>query len=70
MSNKVYDILKWIALVALPAVATLYAVLAGIWNLPFAEQIPATITAVNACLGAFLGVSSVRYNKKTEESGE
>lgn len=70
MSNKVYDILKWIALVALPAIATLYAVLAGIWNLPFAEQIPATITAVNACLGAFLGVSSVRYNKKTEESGE
>lgn len=66
MSNKVYNALKWIALVCLPATATLYAVLAGIWNLPFAEQIPATITAVNACLGAFLGVSSVRYSKKTE----
>lgn len=68
MSNKVYDILKWVALVALPAIATLYAVIAGIWNLPFAEQIPATITAVNACLGAFIGVSSVRYNKT--EGGE
>lgn len=67
MSNKVYDILKTISLMCLPAIATLYAVLAGIWNLPFPEQIPATITAINACLGAFLGISSAKYNK-TEDN--
>lgn len=62
-SNKVYDVLKWVALIVLPAGATLYSVLAGIWGLPFAEQIPATITAVDTCLGALLGISAVKYNK-------
>lgn len=63
MSNKTYDVLKWVALVVLPALTTFYAVLAGIWGLPFAEQIPATIAAVDALLGALLGVSAVKYSK-------
>ena len=62
-SNKVYDVLKWVALIVLPSLATLYAVLSTIWGLPFGEQIPATITAVDAFLGALLGISTVRYNK-------
>lgn len=64
MSNKMYDVLKWVALVVLPAVAIFYESLAGIWGLPFAEQIPATITAVDLLLGVLLGVSSATYNKK------
>ena len=64
MSNKLYDTLKWVALVVLPAVATLYTALAAIWSLPYAEQIPGTITAIDAFLGVLLGVSSVNYNKK------
>lgn len=67
MSNKVYDILKWVALVALDALALLYQTIALIWNLPFAEQIPATIIAVSVCLGTFLGISSAKYNK-TEDN--
>lgn len=63
MSNKLYDILKWIALVALDAIALLYQTIAAIWNLPFAEQIPATIIAISVCLGTFLGISSIKYNK-------
>ena len=63
MSNKTYDVLKWVALVVLPALTTFYAVLAGIWGLPFAEKIPATIAAVDALLGALLGVSAVKYSK-------
>ena len=63
MSNKVYDVLKWIALVVLPALAILYGSLAGIWNLPYAEQIPDTITAVDLFLGVLLGVSSATYKK-------
>lgn len=64
LDNKVYDILKWVALVVLPAIATLYTALAGVWGLPFAEEIPATITAVDLFIGALLGVSTAQYNKE------
>lgn len=64
LDNKVYDILKWAALVVLPAIATLYTALAGVWGLPYAQEIPATITAVDLFLGALLGVSTVQYNKE------
>lgn len=63
MSNKIYDILKWVALIVLPAVAVLYGTLADIWGLPMAEQIPDTITAVDLFLGVVLGISSTQYKK-------
>lgn len=62
MSNKVYDILKWIAQILLPALGTLYFALAGIWGLPFAEEIVGTIMAIDTFLGVILGISSKRYN--------
>ena len=61
MSNKVYDILKIIALVWLPALGTLYFALAGIWGLPYAEQVVGTITAVDTFLGSVLHISKIRY---------
>lgn len=64
LNDKVYDVLKWVALVVLPAIATLYTALAGVWGLPYAQEIPATITAVDLFLGALLGVSTVQYNKE------
>ena len=64
MSNKVYDVLKWIAMVVLPALATLYFALAGIWGFPYGEEIVGTITAVDTFLGVVLGISAVQYNKK------
>ena len=69
MSNKVYNILKWIAMYLLPAVGTLYFALAGIWGLPYGEQIVGTITAVDTFLGVVLGISTAQYNKsiKTEQ---
>lgn len=66
MSNKVYDILKWIAMILLPAIGTFYFAIAGIWGLPYAEQIVGTITAVDTLLGAILGISSAQYNKSKE----
>ena len=63
MSNKVYDILKQIAMVWLPALGTLYFALAGIWGLPYAEQIVGTITAIDTFLGAILGITTVQYKK-------
>ena len=64
MSNKVYDALKWIAMYLLPALGTLYFALAGIWGLPYGEQIVGTITAVGTFLGMILGVSASQYNKR------
>lgn len=67
MNNKLYDCLKWIAQILLPAVATLYFAIAQIWGLPYAEQIVGTITAIDAFLGALLGVSTIQYKKRIEE---
>lgn len=67
MSNKVYDILKWIAMVVLPAVATLYFALAGIWGFPYGEEIVGTITAIDTFLGVILGISSANYHNAEKE---
>lgn len=61
LSNKQYDILKWVALVLLPALGTLYFALAGIWGFPYGEQIVGTITAIDTFLGVILGISSKQY---------
>lgn len=67
MSNKVYDILKYIAQIILPAIGTLYFALAGIWNFPYAEEIVGTITAIDTFLGVILGISNINYKKKVSE---
>lgn len=67
MSNKVYDILKWIALVVLPALATFYFTLSLIWGLPYGKEIEGTIIAIDTFLGVILGISNVQYKKKEEK---
>lgn len=64
LTDKTYNILKWVALVLLPALGTLYFGLAGIWGFPYGEQIVGTITAIDTFLGVILGISTVQYNKK------
>ena len=66
MSDRVYDILKYIALIALPACGTLYFTLAGIWGFPYGEQIVGTLTAVDTFLGVILRISSNSYYKEGE----
>jgi hypothetical protein len=61
LNNRLYDILKWIALIVLPAIATLYGALAPTWGWPYAEQIVYTITAVDTFLGTILGISNLQY---------
>lgn len=68
INNKTYDILKWVALYLLPALGTLYFALAGIWGLPYGEEIVGTITAADTFLGVLLGLSSAQY-KKSEGAG-
>lgn len=64
MSNKTYDILKYIALIVLPAVGAAYFGLAQIWGLPYGEEIVGTITVIDTLLGALLKISTDEYNKE------
>ncbi len=66
MSNKTYDILKFIALKVLPGLATLIIALTMIWGIPYGEAIAATITAIDTFLGTLLGISSKKYAETKE----
>ena len=70
ISNKAYDVLKWIALYLLPALGTLYFALAGIWGLPYGEAIVGTLTAVDTFLGVILGISNAQYKKDNIDEEE
>ena len=67
LSNKTYDVLKWIAMYLLPAMGTLYFALAGIWNFPNGEEVVGTITAIDTFLGVLLGISTAQYNKENAQ---
>ena len=64
MSNKLYDVLKWVVMIVLPAISALYVALAGIWGWPYADEAAGTISAITTFLGAVLMISTVQYNKK------
>ena len=70
MSNKVYDVLKYIAQIVLPALGTLYFALAKIWGFPYGAEIVGTISAVDAFLGALLKISTDQYNKEQQPPDE
>ena len=64
LKKEVYDFLKRVALVILPALATLVMTIFQIWNIPYGQQIGATITAFDTALGVVLGISNYNYNKR------
>ena len=66
MSNKTYDTLKWIAQFLLPAAGTLYFALAGIWGLPYGEQMVVTFPAVVTFIGVLLGISAANYKASSD----
>lgn len=61
MNDKVYDVLKWIAQIALPAIAVFWYAIADAWGLPYITEIQMTIIAVDTLLGALLGLSNLQY---------
>lgn len=63
MSDATYNFLKWVAMILLPALGTLYFSVSNIWHLPYPEEIVGTIVAIDAFLGVLLGVSTAQYNK-------
>ena len=64
LDDKIYNILKYICQIALPALGALYFALSQIWGLPYGEQIVGTISAITACLGVLLGISTYTYNRR------
>ena len=63
LSNSTYDILKWITMIVLPALATAYVGLASIWGWPYADEVAKTTAVICTLLGALLGISTAQYNK-------
>jgi len=70
LSNKLYDVLKFLAQYALPALGTLYFTLAQIWGFPYGKEIMGTILAVDTFLGVLLGLGTAQYNKSLKKSKE
>lgn len=64
LDNKTYDILKWVAIIVLPALGALYFGLAKIWGFPYGEEVVGTITVIDTFLGTLLGISTSNYNKQ------
>ena len=66
LPDKVSDILKWITMIVIPALATAYVGLAAVWGWPFADEIAKTAAVVCTLLGALLGISTAQYNKDNQ----
>lgn len=68
INSKVYDVLKWVTMIVLPALATAYVGLAAIWGFPYADEVAKTTAVICTLLGALLGISSVQYYKDGEDA--
>lgn len=64
LSDAVYDVLKWVALICLPAIATCYGAISTIWGLPYGTEICATISAVATMIGTLIGISHLNIKKE------
>ena len=66
LSNKVYDVLKWVALIALDALGVFYSTISDIWALPFGDEVLKTCAALSLLIGTLIGVSSIKHKRETE----
>lgn len=66
LSNKLFDALKWLTLVGIPALTTAYVGLSSIWGWPYADQVAKTSAVVCVLLGSLLGISTIQYNKASK----
>lgn len=66
LPDKVYDILKWVVMICIPAITTAYVGLSAVWGWPYAEEVAKTSAVICTLLGALLGISTAQYNKDKE----
>lgn len=64
LPNRIYDVLKWIALICIPALATFYCALSAVWGWPYADEIAKSSNAVCVLIGALIGISTATYYKE------
>lgn len=69
LPDKIYNILKWVTMIVLPALATAYVGLAAIWGWPYADEVAKTTAVICTLLGALLGISTAQYNKDLNAGG-
>ena len=67
ISNKLYDVLKWLTLICIPALSTAYVGLSAVWGWPYATEVAKTAVVICTLLGALLGISTAQYNKKENQ---
>ena len=67
LSNKLYDVLKWVVMIAIPALTTAYVGLSAVWGWPYATEVAKTSAVICTLLGALLGISTAEYNKQPTE---
>ena len=67
LPNHIYDALKWLCILCLPAAATLYSVISAVWHLPYGDEIPKTLIAIGTFIGAVLGISNIQYNADNKQ---
>ena len=67
ISNKMYDILKWVTMICIPALTTAYVGLSAVWGWPYATEVAKTSAVICTLLGALLGISTAQYNKKENQ---
>ena len=70
LPDKVYDVLKWVAIILCPALATFYGVVAPLWGWPAPESVQTTINAVGLFIGALIGVSALTATKEEDDDRE
>ena len=64
LPDRIYDLMKWLTLVVIPALTTAYVGLSGVWGWPYAEEVAKTSAVICTLLGALLGISTAQYNKQ------
>lgn len=69
LPDRIFDALRWVCMLCLPAIATLVSTVGAIWSIPYAPEIADTVVAVNAALAMMLGISTINYNKEGESNG-
>jgi hypothetical protein len=65
LPNRLYDILSWVALIAMDAIGLFYKTIATVWHLPYGNEILATCTAISLLIGTLIGVSKIDYRNQT-----
>lgn len=70
LPDGVYNVLKWLCLLALPSIATCYGLISSVWGLPYGKEITTTITAIATMIGSMIGISHVNIEREKEENDE